>query len=234
MMKALAILKDLWETIGSVLPLAIILVFFQLIILKKPIKNIKEFILGIFLCIFGLHFFLKGIFLSLHPLGNSVGESIVVLNNKWLIVVAAFAIGYLGTLVEPALKALALEVEEVSVGAIPRKTLIHAVAIGFGSGMGIGVYKILNNIPFSKIATFLLLLIVILILFTPEEFVSIAMDSASATTGPVNIPINMAIAIGLAKVLENVDPLTCGFGIIGLTSIGAVISILALGILTKI
>ena len=97
-MRALTILKDLWETIGSVLPLAIILVLFQLIILKKPIKNIKEFILGILLCIFGLHFFLKGVFLSLHPLANSVGESIVVLNNKWLIVVAAFAIGYLGTL----------------------------------------------------------------------------------------------------------------------------------------
>ena len=50
-----------------------------------------------------------------------------------------------------------------------------------------------------------------LIFFAPEEFVSIAMDSASATTGPVNIPLNMALAIGLAKVLENVDPLLSGF-----------------------
>jgi len=129
---------------------------------------------------------------------------------------------------------LALEVEEVSIGAIPHKTLIHAVAIGFGIGMGIGIYKILNNISYAKVIIPLLLLILTLIFFTPDEFISIAMDSASATTGPVNIPINMAIAIGLAKMLENVDPLAYGFGIIGLTSTGAVISVLILGILTKL
>ncbi len=233
-MRVLVILKDLWETTRSVLPLVIILVFLQVIILKRPIKNVKEFIFGILLCIFGLHFFLKGVLMSLLPLGDSVGGSIIILNNKWLIIAAAFVIGYFGTLVEPALKTLALEVEEITIGAIPHMTLIHAVAVGFGAGMGIGVFKILNSTSYVKIVTFLILLILILTLFAPEEFVSIAMDSASATTGPVNIPINMALAIGLAKMLENVDPLAYGFGIVGLTSIGAVISVLTLGILTKI
>ncbi|MFY9302779.1 DUF1538 family protein, partial [Candidatus Sordicultor fermentans] len=96
------------------------------------------------------------------------------------------------------------------------------------------VYKILNNISYVKVVAPLLLVILVLIFFAPEEFVSIAMDSASATTGPVNIPLNMALAIGLAKVLENVDPLLSGFGIVGLTSVGAVISVLILGILTRI
>lgn len=233
-MRILASLNDLLETIRSVLPLAIILVLFQLIVLKKPLRNTREFIIGILLCVFGLHFFLKGVFMSLHPLADSVGGNLVVLKHKWSIIAAVFAIGYCGTLVEPALKTLALEVEEVSIGAIPHKTLIHAVAIGFGIGMGIGIYKILNNISYAKVIIPLLLLILTLIFFTPDEFISIAMDSASATTGPVNIPINMAIAIGLAKMLENVDPLAYGFGIIGLTSTGAVISVLILGILTKL
>jgi hypothetical protein len=60
------------------------------------------------------------------------------------------------------------------------------------------------------------------------------MDTASATTGPVNIPLNMALAIGLTKILQNTDPLLSGFGIIGLTSIGSMISVLTLGILTRI
>ena len=60
-----------------------------------------------------------------------------------------------------------------------------------------------------------------------------AFDSASATTGPVNIPINMALAIGLAKVLGEVDPLLNGFGIIGLTSMGSVLTVLLLGIIMK-
>ena len=233
-MRGLKGLNDLWETARSVLPLVLALAFFQLVILRKPIKSVKEFVIGVLLSIFGLHFFLKGISMSLLPLGDSVGENLIVLERKWLMMAVAFVVGYFGTLVEPALKALALEVEEISIGAIPDKVLIHAVAIGFGAGIGIGVYKILNNISYVKVVAPLLLVILVLIFFAPEEFVSIAMDSASATTGPVNIPLNMALAIGLAKVLENVDPLLSGFGIVGLTSVGAVISVLILGILTRI
>jgi len=233
-MRMIEILRDIWGTAKTVLPLAMILVILQVIVLKKPIKNLREFIIGILLSIAGLHFFLKGVFMSILPLGDSVGGNIAILDNKLLIVAISLVIGYLGTLVEPALKTLALEVEEVSVGAIPNKVLIHAVAIGFGLGMGIGVWKIINNIPFIKIVIPLIFVIILLIPFVPKEFVSIAMDSASATTGPVNIPLNMAIAVGLAKSLENVDPLTSGFGIIGLTSIGAVISVMVLGLLTRI
>ena len=233
-MRMMEILRDIWGTAKTVLPLALILVILQIVVLKKPIKNLKEFIIGIILSIAGLHFFLKGVFMSILPLGDSVGGNIAILDNKLLIVAISLVIGYLGTLVEPALKTLALEVEEVSVGAIPNNVLIHAVAIGFGLGMGIGVWKIINNISFIKIVIPLIVVIILLIPFVPKEFVSIAMDSASATTGPVNIPLNMAIAVGLAKSLENVDPLTSGFGIIGLTSIGAVISVMVLGLLTRI
>ncbi len=233
-MKILMILKDLWETTKEVLPLILLLIFIQIIVLKKPIKNIKEFITGVLLCIFGLHFFLKGAFKSILILGESVGENLVVVEKKWLIVLISLVIGYLGTLVEPAIKTLALEIEEISIGAIPHTVLIHVVAIGFGIGMGLGVFKILNNISYIKIVIPLILLIILLIPFAPKEYVSIAMDSASATTGPVNIPLNMTIAIGLSKTLENVDPLTAGFGIVGLTSIGAIITVLILGILTTI
>ncbi|HFL3828667.1 TPA: DUF1538 family protein, partial [Clostridioides difficile] len=104
----------------------------------------------------------------------------------------------------------------------------------FGLGMGIGIFKILNGISYIKIIVPLIVTILVLSFLAPEEFVSIAMDSASATTGPVNIPLNMALAIGLTSIIESADPLLSGFGIIGLTSIGAMISVLALGILTKI
>jgi hypothetical protein len=232
-MKVLEGLSALWETLRSIIPLTAVLTLFQLVILKKPIDNGKEFIVGFALSVFGLHFFLKGVSMSLLPLGNSVGKNLVVLERRWVIVIIAFVIGYFGTLVEPALKALALEVEEISVGAIPHKVLIHAVAIGFGLGMSIGILKILKDISYIKIIVPLLATIIILAFFAPEAFVSIAMDSASATTGPVNIPLNMALAIGLASIIESADPLLSGFGIVGLTSIGAMISVLTLGILTK-
>ena len=155
------------------------------------------------------------------------------MDNKIIIAVVAFVIGYLATLVEPALKVLAMEVEEVSVGAIPSTVLVHTVAIGFGVGMCIGVIKIIHGIPTKMLLLPILVLAVVLGFFAPREFVDIAIDSASATTGPVNIPLNMAIALGLSKVLEHADPLLSGFGIVGLTSMGAVVSVLALGVISR-
>ncbi|WP_077369042.1 DUF1538 domain-containing protein [Anaerosalibacter sp. Marseille-P3206] len=232
-MKNIEGLSALWDTARTVIPISAFLLLFQALILRKPIDNLKEFVIGFLLSVFGLHFFLKGVSMSLIPLGDSVGRNLITLEHRWVIILFAFILGYFATLVEPGLKALALEVEEVSVGAIPYKTLIHAVAIGFGGGMAIGMLKILKNIPNTIIIMPILVVILILVYFAPDEFVAIAMDSASSTTGPVNIPLNMAVAIGLSKIIENSDPLLNGFGIVGLTSLGAVISVLILGILTK-
>ena len=233
-MKFIEALFPLWETTKGILPLTIIMVVFQVFILKKPIENVNQFTIGIVLSILGLHFFLKGTTMSLIPLGDSVGRNIHLLDKKFLIVLVGFVIGYFGTLVEPALRTLALEIEEVSAGAISQGVLVHGVAAGFGLGMGIGLFKIINNISYIKVIVPLLALVLILVFLAPKMYVAIAMDSASATTGPVNIPINMALAIGIASVIEGADPLLSGFGIIGLTSIGAMISVLVLGILTSL
>jgi len=227
------ILKDLWGTTKTVIPIMSILIIFQLFILKKPIGNVKVFIVGCIFSILGLHVFLKGVTNALIPLGESVGRNIVILEKKYLIMLFAFVLGYASTLVEPALEALALEVEEISVGAIPHKVLINTVAIGFGLGLSVGMAKILNNIPTKRVILPMMVLAIVLLYFAPDEYVAIAFDSASATTGPVNIPINMALAIGLAKVLGEADPLLNGFGIIGLTSMGSVLTVLLLGIIMK-
>lgn len=233
-MICLEVLKALWDTAKNVLPIVLLLCVFQLLILRKPIEEIKTLALGTLLSIAGLHLFLKGISLSLIPLGDAVGRNLILINNKYLIAIFAFMVGYFATLVEPGLRTLAMEVEEVSTGAIPVKILINAVAIGFGMGMSIGIIKILNSIPTKNILLPIILGAIVLGYFAPREFVDIAIDSASATTGPVNIPLNMAIALGLSKILETSDPLLNGFGIIGMTSMGAVISVLVLGILTRI
>jgi len=128
----LEVLKAFWDTAKNVLPIVLFLCVFQLIILRKPIQEIKTLALGTLLSVIGLHLFLKGVSLSLIPLGDSVGRNLVLMNNKYLIAIFAFMVGYFATLVEPGLRTLALEVEEISTGAIPVKILINAVAIGFG------------------------------------------------------------------------------------------------------
>ncbi|WP_027624615.1 DUF1538 domain-containing protein [Clostridium lundense] len=233
-MKLSYLIKGLWDTFKSILPITLFLVFIQFFLFKKPIKDIKSFTIDIALSVIGLFLFLEGTSLSLLPLGKSIGENFVSLDNKWSILLLIFFIGFCTTLVEPALSILAMEVEETSIGAIPKKTLIYTVALGFASGLSLGIYKIIYNIKTSKIIIPLLILSLILCIFAPEEIVGIAFDCASSTTGPVNIPLNLAIALGLSRVIEGSDPLLNGFGIIGLTSLGPVISVLLLGIITKL
>ncbi len=227
------ILKDLWGTAKSILPILIVLMAFQMIILRKPLTNIKELVVGFFLSVIGLHLFLKGVYLTIIPLGDSVGEGLVNIDNKYLITIIAFLLGYASTLVEPALRALAFEVEEVSIGAIPSKVLIHTVALGFGIGMAIGIFKILNSIPTQKLIIPMLLVAAVLVYFAPREFVGVAFDSATSTTGPVNIPLNMAIAVGLARIVGSTDALIDGFGVIGITSLMPIMAVLTLGIIIR-
>jgi hypothetical protein len=232
-LKILEFLSPLWDTVKGVLPLTLMLTFLQTVVLRKTIESPKEFFAGIVFTILGLHFFLKGANMSLISLSDSVGRNIHVLNNRWLIILIGFIIGYLGTLVEPALKVLAQQAEDLSVGAIKSQMLVHGVAAGFGLGLALGLYRIMSGTPFLKLLVPLLLLVVALSFFTPEPFDALAIDSASATTGPVNIPINMAIAIGLASVIKGADPLISGFGVVGLTSLGAMVSVMILGIITR-
>jgi len=227
-------LKDLFGTFKSLTPIVLGLLLFQVLILKKPLDRPQSFFGGYILTLMGLFLFLKGLTLCLLPLGDSVGANLINLDNKFWIIVVGFAIGYLATLTEPALHALAMEAEELSIGVLRKQVLIHGVAVGFGAGMALGIAKILYQISTSTIVIPILFITIILTYFAPKGIVGIAFDSASATTGPINIPINMAVAIGLSKVLALSDPLLNGFGLVGLTSLGAAVSVLILGIIVGI
>lgn len=227
-------LKDLFSTFKSLTPIVVGMIIFQIFVLKKPIEKPQSFITGYLLSLVGLFLLLKGLDLTLIPLGDSVGESLPVLDNKFWIVAVGFVIGYLATLAEPALHALAVQAEEVSIGVLRQQVLIHAVAFGFGTGMALGIAKILYQIPSSTLVIPILFVTIILTYFAPEGIVGIAFDSASATTGPINIPINMAVALGLSRVLAASDPLLNGFGLVGLTSLGAAVSVLIMGIIIGI
>ncbi|NEZ47589.1 DUF1538 domain-containing protein [Clostridium niameyense] len=232
-MKLSYIFKGLWNTFKNILPITTLMLFIQLFIFKKPMKNIKTFTLGVILSTLGLFLFIEGTNLFLLPLGESVGRNLILLKNKWFIILLVFGIGFCTTLVEPALTALAMEVDEISIGSISKNFLMYTVACGFGTGLSIGICKILFNIKTSKIVIPLFIISTILLFLAPEEIIGIAIDCASSTTGPVNIPLNLTIALGLSKVIENSDPLLNAFGIVGLTSIGPIIFVLLLGIITK-
>ncbi len=222
--------RELKSVVVSVLPLVLILVVLKLLVFRAPFESNRHFAYGVVLIIAGLFLFLRGAAISLIPTAESVGAELVRLNRP-LIIAAAFGIGFVATLVEPALAAVTAEAENVSVGVLTSRFLLLVTAFGFAAGMALGVAKIVYNIPLAYILVPSLLVLAVLACFASQTMGGLAFDCASATTGPVNIPVNMALALGLARGIAGVDPLTAGFGVVGLTVLFAAMSLMAFGIL---
>lgn len=220
--------KELKGVIVSVAPLVVILLLLKLVVFKSPLENNKQFIFGVIFAILGLFLFLQGAQMSLIPTAESTGAELVKLSRPWILVVA-FCIGFVATLVEPALASVTHEAEEISVGVISSRFLMILTAFGFAIGMTLGVLKIIYNINFLYILIPMLVILAILGCFCNTTMAAIAFDCAAATTGPVNIPVNMAIGLGLARTVEGVDPLSAGFGIVGLTVIFVAAAIMTVG-----
>ncbi len=144
----------------------------------------------------------------------------------WVVLLFAFIMGYGATLAEPALNALGLKVEELTVGTFKKSLLIQAVASGVGLGMLLGVVKIIWNVPlvYLLIPPYLLLLIITKI--STEEFVNIAWDSAGVTTGPITVPLVLAIGLGIGKQVNVVE----GFGILSMASVCPILAVLTVGL----
>lgn len=222
------LLKELKGVVTSVAPLVVILLFLKFVVFRSPLENNKQFFAGIIFTIIGLLFFLQGAHMSLIPLAESTGAELIKLNRP-LIIVVAFCIGFVATLVEPALSSITHEVENISVGVINSRFLMLLTAFGFAVGMAVGVVKIIFNIKFFYIIIPMLFLLAILAYFCDTTIAAIAFDCAAATTGPVNIPVNMAIALGLARTIKGVDPLSAGFGLVGVTIVFVAAAIMTMG-----
>lgn len=224
------LVKEFKGVVVSVAPLVVILLVLKLLILRSPLESNRQFLFGTLFTIVGLFLFLQGAQMSLIPLAEATGADLVKLNRP-LILVIAFCIGFVATLVEPALTAVTHEAEITSVGAITQKLLLTLTAFGFACGMLLGVFKIIYNINFLWILVPALAAMAVLGFFCDQTFAALAFDCAGATTGPVNIPVNMAIALGLARSIEGVDPLTAGFGMVGLTMFGVAAAIMVVGVM---
>jgi hypothetical protein len=59
-----------------------------------------------------------------------------------------------------------------------------------------------------------------------EEFVNIGWDSAGVTTGPVTVPLVLAMGLGISSQVGSVE----GFGILALASVWPILAVLLVGL----
>ena len=210
---------------ASVLPITGIVLILSILIVPMEIGTLALFLTGAVFLIVGMGFFQLGAEMAMTPLGQGVGARLV--KGKSLLIVAGicFLMGAVITISEPDLQVLANQV-----ASIPNAVLIWTVAAGVGIFTVAAVLRILFHVSLAKMLTVLYILLFILSIFSPSEFVAVAFDAGGVTTGPMTVPFIMAIGIGLSSARSDKDGQKDSFGFIALCSIGPIMMVMLLGI----
>ena len=218
---------NLYEAFMSIMPVALVIMILSNLIML-PIKVIISFAISSILLIFGMAFFTLGADMSMIVIGKNIGDYLVKKGHKLLILLVSLILGIVITLSEPDLNVFAKEIT-----AIPSNLIIGLVSLGIGIFLMIGVYRIIKKVSFRKIITLILLFIFGLLFIVPQEFISIAFDGGAVTTGPVGVPLILALGYGITKIRSDNDAKSDSFGLCGLASLGPIVVILLLGLFFK-
>jgi hypothetical protein len=233
------------STIADVLPIALSIFVFQVLVLKQKVPHLKRVILGFIYVLVGLAFFLEGLELALFPLGKLMAQQLTdpafILgadatleaikqmgwwDYRW-VYLFAFAIGFSTTIAEPSLLAVAIKANQVSGGGIGVWGLRIAVALGVAVGITLGSYRIITGTPLHWYIITGYVLVVIQTFFAPKLIIALAYDSGGVTTSTVTVPLVAALGLGLASTVPGRSPLLDGFGLIAFASLFPIMSVMA-------
>lgn len=230
-MKALvALFKAMLGSLRDLLPIIVVIGFFQLVVLQEPLPNIMSILMGLVFVVAGLTFFIFGLNMGLFPIGESMAQSFARKGSIFWLILFAFCLGFGTTIAEPALTAVAQEAAEVAAeGGVIENSLDEmddyanglriTVALSVGLAIVLGVVRILKGWPIHIMIVGGYVSVIILTWFAPETIIGIAYDSGGVTTSTITVPLVTALGVGLASSIKGRNPMLDGFGLIAFASL---------------
>lgn len=231
--------RVLGGTILDVAPIFLVLIGFQVGILRRRVPHLPKVLFGLVYVIVGLAFFLFGLELALFPLGKEMARQLT--DPAFLGVAAeagvrwadyywtylfAFAIGFATTIAEPSLIAVSIKAEDVSGGSVRSFGLRIAVAVGVALSLAVGTFRIVTGTPLYLYMIVGYLLVVVQTTLAPRTIVPLAYDSGGVTTSTVTVPLVAALGLGLASSVPGRSAVLDGFGLIALASLFPMITVM--------
>ena len=233
-------LNALLDSLRDLLPIILVIGFFQFAVLQQPIPNFGEIAIGIVFVVIGLTLFVQGLNMGLFPIGETMAYSFASKGNIFWLLCFAFALGFGTTVAEPALIAVAREAAVVAAnGNMIENTeqsldsyaqgLRYTVALSVGLAIVIGVFRIIKGWPIQYLIVIGYSGVVIMTFFAPREIIGIAYDSGGVTTSTITVPLVTALGVGLASSIKGRNPMVDGFGLIAFASLTPMIFVMAYG-----
>lgn len=223
----------LLEVLRSVGPLLALICLFQITLVQAPAALFVQFLIGSTLVVLGLVLLFLGVDLGILPMGRFIGAEMPRKGSVTLIVSVGFAMGFVTTIAEPDVLVLARQIDEISKNEINGTVVLYVIGIGVAISTALAMARMVWGISLRVLLTGALGTAILLSFAAPAEFVPLAYDAGSVTTGVLTAPVVIAVAVGLSSVLAGRSAVSDGFGVLGLASIGPIIAVLLMGVLLR-
>jgi len=226
------LLKDTtFEVIRATAPLITIIIILQFTLVKASTGVFVQFLISAVMVIAGMIFFLLGIEVGILPAGKTVGAGLIEKRSIWLIIAVVFLIGFATTIAEPDVLVLSNQADNITGGTVSANSLVYIIGIGLAFFITMAMMRIILGFRIAYLLTASYLVVIILSFFTPPDFISLAFDSGSVTTGSLTTPVVIALGLGLSSVLAGRSAISDGFGLLGIASIGPIVAVMIMGMI---
>ncbi len=216
------------EALASVVPVALIVLVLSFTVAPLPTGTLMAFVVGTILLILGMGLFSLGAEISMTPMGEYAGSRLTKKRNLKLIIAASFILGVIITIAEPDLTVLATQIP-----SIPNMVLIGAVAVGVGVFLVVSILRVVFQINLRWLLIGCYLVVFVLSIFAPSDFIAVAFDSGGVTTGPITVPFIMAFGAGVASIRSDANAEEDGFGMVALCSVGPILAVMILSMVFR-
>lgn len=220
------------------------LLLFQVFVLRAPVLDFAHIALGILAVVVGLAFFMEGLFLAIMPLGERCGLRLPARAGLGLLVLFAAVLGITATYAEPAIGFLKAQGSATLPWQAPllyfmlntgAPLTVGAVALGVGVAVVLGVFRFLRA---WSIKPFLFSVIPALLVLSwwaardprTAAIIGLAWDSGGVTTGPVTVPLVIALGLGVSRIAGRGDEPASGLGVVAFASALPVVMVLLLAL----
>ncbi len=237
----LTIIRKMKLALLDLIPIIVVVVFFQIIVIQQPFPNLGDVIFGTLLVVIGLMMFIEGLEISLFPIGETLAYALAKKGSLFWLMIFSFSLGFATTIAEPALIAIAKEASVISADAgliasdqgtmaIYAMGLRLTVAVSVGIAILIGVLRILKGWPLVYLIIGGYVLVMLMTIIAPKEIIGLAYDAGGVTTSTITVPLVAALGVGLATVIKGRSPLLDGFGLIAFASLLPMIFVMVYGL----
>lgn len=236
------ILKKIKQSFTDLLPIIVVISFFQIVVLKQPLPQLGEVLFGTLLVVAGLTLFVQGLEMSLFPIGEAMAHALARKGSLFWLLSFAFALGFSTTVAEPALIAVVWEAAEIAsqgglIDPSPESLQQYAfglrISVAFAVGLAIlvGVMRIIRGWPVHYLIIGGYVVVMLMSIIAPKEIIGIAYDAGGVTTSTITVPLVTALGVGLASSIKGRSPLLDGFGLIAFASLLPMIFVMGYGLL---